>query len=275
MSLIKNMSPFLFAIVMLSTIGFVMLLPLEDILSLNKFSKFESEYIGLSIKMGSLFVLGYSIIKKLNLFTITGLSSTYKWEFKYLNLIPIYLLIIGLLTVINKDLSDIKITNVFILFLGCLAVGFAEEFIFRGLLQSLFLKKYMNHKRGLFLGVFVPALCFGLFHLVNLGNSDQILPVLIQVVFATFIGFYFGVLVLKTNKLIPIAITHGLINFFLSLQTLPSISNATTYGASSDDLGAALAPLVLFLPLFIVGLFVIRKINREALQHKLQLTFIP
>ncbi|MCO4821293.1 MAG: CPBP family intramembrane metalloprotease [Flavobacteriaceae bacterium] len=275
MSLIKNMSPFLFAIVMLSTIGFVMLLPLEDILSLNKFSKFESEYIGLSIKMGSLFVLGYSIIKKLNLFTITGLSSTYKWEFKYLNLIPIYLLIIGLLTVINKDLSDIKITNVFILFLGCLAVGFAEEFIFRGLLQSLFLKKYMNHKRGLFLGVFVPALCFGLFHLVNLGNSDQILPVIIQVVFATFIGFYFGVLVLKTNKLIPIAITHGLINFFLSLQTLPSISNATTYGASSDDLGAALAPLVLFLPLFIVGLFVIRKINREELQHKLQLTFIP
>lgn len=273
MKFIKNMSPFLFAFAMLFAIGLFMLIPIESLFENFKISKFEFEYINIFIKMSILFILCYIIIVRLKLKTIAGLSSKYKWKFKYLNLIPIYLFIIGLLTVASKDLSQIQPSNLLILLFGCLAVGFGEEFIFRGLLQPLFLKRYIKHRRGLFLGVFIPALFFGLFHLVNLINNEQVLPVLIQVVFATFIGFFFGVLVLKTNKLIPLAITHGLINFFLSLQTLPSINDASVNNVSQEGLGAALGPLILFLPLFIIGLIIIKKMNKESTQEKLQASF--
>lgn len=273
MKFIKTMSPFLFAFAMLFTIGLFMLIPIESLFDNKNISKFEFEYINIFIKMSLLFILCYIIIVKLGLTTITGLSSKYKWKFKYLNLIPIYLFIIGLLTVASKDISQIQPSNLLILLFGCLAVGFGEEFMFRGLLQSLFLKRYIKHGRGLFLGVFIPALFFGLFHLVNLINSQEVLPVLIQVVFATFIGFFFGVLVLKTNKLIPLAITHGLINFFLSLQTLPSLNDTSINNASNEGIGAALGPLILFLPLFIIGLFIIKKMNKESTQEKLNESF--
>jgi membrane protease YdiL (CAAX protease family) len=273
MKFLKNMSPFLFAFAMLFAIGLFMFIPTESLFENKNISKFEFEYINIFIKMSLLFILCYIIIIKLKLKTIAGLSSKYKWKFKYLNLIPIYLFIIGLLTVASKDVSQIQLSNLLILLFGCLAVGFGEEFIFRGLLQPLFLKKYIKHRRGMLLGVFIPALFFGLFHLVNLIDSQQVLPVLIQVVFATFIGFFFGVLVLKTNKLVPLAITHGLINFFLSLQTLPGLNDASVNNVSQEGIGAALGPIILFFPLFITGLIIIIKMNKENTQEKLQASF--
>ncbi len=64
---------------------------------------------------------------------------------------------------------------------------------------------------------------FGLFHLINLVSNDDVFTVLIQVAFASFIGFFFGVVVLKANKIIPVTLTHELINFPFSLTFLPSI----------------------------------------------------
>ena len=134
MKFIKNMSPFLFAIAMLLAIGLFMLIPLESLFENKNISNFESEYLVIFIKMSLLFISSYIIIVKLKLKIIAGLSSKYKWKFKYLNLIPIYLFIIGLLTVASKDASQIQPSNLLILLFGCLAVGFGEEFIFRGLL---------------------------------------------------------------------------------------------------------------------------------------------
>lgn len=273
MKFIKNISPFLFAFAMLFTIGLFMLIPTESVFENKNISKFKFEYINIFIKMSFLFIFCYIIIAKLKLKPIAGLSSKYKWKFKSLNLLPIYLFIAGLLTVSSKDVSQIQPTNLLILLFGCLAVGFGEEFIFRGLLQPLFLKRYIKHPRGMLLGVFIPALFFGLFHLVNLIDRQQVVPVLIQVVFATFIGFFFGVLVLKTNKLLPLAITHGLINFFLSLQTLPSLNDALVNNVSEDGIGAAIGPLILFFPLFIIGLIILIKMNKESTREKLEASF--
>jgi len=270
---IKNISPVLLACIMLVVLSIIVLLPIDSILIKMSLSDFQAEYIGLSIKMAIIFLISYRLIKKMRIESISGISSNYGWKFKYLNIIPVYLIIIGVLSIISKDLTQIHIENVLLLLLACLTVGFGEEFIFRGLLQPLFLKRYIKHRRGLFLGVFIPALFFGLFHLVNLIDSQEVLPVLIQVVFATFIGFFFGVLVLKTNKLIPLAITHGLINFFLSLQTLPNLNDASVNNVSQEGVGAALGPLILFFPLFIIGLIIIINMNKESTQEKLQASF--
>jgi membrane protease YdiL (CAAX protease family) len=124
------------------------------------------------------------------------------------------------------------------------------------------LKKYLSLKNGVFISTIIPAIIFGLFHLINLTQNDDVLAVLIQVVFATFIGFFFGALVLKTNKILPIAVTHGLVNFFFSLTFLPSLNVV-------EETDASFAPIILALPLFIIGLLVVKKIRKKDIIKKL------
>lgn len=263
---IKTISPVIFAIITLVAFGIIGLLPIDSILIKMSLSDFQSEYIGLTLKMTCILIISYRIIKILKIEHIIGLSSKYGWKFKYLNIIPVYLIILGVLSIISKDLTQIHIENLLLLLFACLTVGFAEEFLFRGVLQSLFLKKYLDHKNGVLISILSPAIVFGLFHLINLINNDDVFAVLIQVVFATFIGFFFGVLVLKTNKIIPVALTHGLINFFFSIAFLPSIK-------VTEETGASIAPILIFLPLFIIGLVVLKKIKKEDVMKKLNESF--
>ncbi len=266
MKKIKNISPVLFSFFTLVAFGIIVLLPIDTILIKMSLSDFHSEYIGLTIKMAFTFILSYRIIKKMRIENIVGSSSNYSWKFKYLNIIPSYLIIIGILSILSKDLTQVHIENLLLLLFACLTVGFAEEFLFRGLLQSLFLKKYISQKNGILISTLIPAIVFGLFHLINLINNEDVFAVLIQVVFATFIGFFFGVLVLKTNKILPVAVTHGLINFFFSIAFLPSLKVI-------EDSGASIAPIIITLPLFIIGLFVLKKIKKEDVMKKLNESF--
>ena len=268
----KTIHPFKATLLILVVLGLLMLIPIKKLLAHLQFSEFQSEYTNLIFKMTIVFSLSYFIIKRLKIENISGMSPNYKWKFKALNLIPFYLFFIGIASVASKDFSEVIPFNILLLLTGCLSVGFAEEFLFRGVLQPLFLNAYISKKRGVFIGVFYAALSFGLFHLINLFSSETVLPVLVQVIFATFIGFFFGVIVLKTNKIVPLAITHALINFFFSLQFLPGLKPAAIEKAS-NDIGSAIAPLLLTLPLFIIGLILLPKINIEEVKEKLTSNF--
>lgn len=71
--------------------------------------------------------------------------------------------------------------------------GFAEEFLFRGVLQNLF-------------GIIVASIIFGLFHV----NSKKTLT---YGVYAVVIGFYFGMIYKLTDNLTVSIVTHALNNF--------------------------------------------------------------
>ncbi|NNL01144.1 MAG: CPBP family intramembrane metalloprotease, partial [Eudoraea sp.] len=146
-------------------------------------------------------------------------------------------------------------------------VGYAEEYIFRGLLQSLFLKKYGLRKNGVFASILLSSLFFGALHLLNLTKPEYpTAQVLIQVVYATFIGFFFGVVMLKTNKLIPVAITHALINFFFLLVFLPGLKPVQDVVDDSVSIG----PIIITLPLFIIGLLIYRKLDKKEIIEKIE-----
>ena len=251
-------SPFLVTLLLFLFVGIVMLLPTKSFLQEVVGDKFKGEYLDLICKMGVLFIASYYLIQKLDLQLHLGMASDVPWKFKYLNLIPVYLFTLGILSVVSKDFASVSAVNIILLFVACLFVGFAEELLFRGVIQSLFLKKH-----GVLFSVLMSSLSFGLFHLVNLVKNDSVLgQVLVQVVFAYFIGFFFGMLLLKTGKLIPIAVTHGLINFFFSLQLLPAFN-------SHQNSSVSIAPIIIFLPLLISGVFIYRSIPNNILMEEL------
>ena len=89
-----------------------------------------------------------------------------------------------------------------------LCVGFLEELIFRGLLFQAMAKD------GVRSAIVVSSVTFGIGHIVNLfnGSGAELLPNLLQVMYAMAVGFAFVMIFCRTKSLVPCIITHSVFN---------------------------------------------------------------
>jgi len=97
-------------------------------------------------------------------------------------------------------------TVLYILAMFC--VGFLEEVIFRGLLFEAMRKD--NVKAA----IIVSSVTFGIGHIINLinGSGAELLPNLLQVIYATAAGFMFVMMYYKSKSLIGCIAAHGVFN---------------------------------------------------------------
>ena len=97
-------------------------------------------------------------------------------------------------------------TVLYILTMFC--VGFLEELIFRGFLFRAMQKDNQTA------AVIVSSVTFGIGHILNLvnGSGAELLPTLLQVIYATAAGFMFVMIVLKTHSLLVCIAAHGTLN---------------------------------------------------------------
>lgn len=97
-------------------------------------------------------------------------------------------------------------TVLYILSMFC--VGFLEEMIFRGLLFQAMAKDSVKS------AIIVSSVTFGVGHIVNLinGSGAELLPNLLQVMYAMAVGFAFVMIYCKTKSLLPCIITHSVFN---------------------------------------------------------------
>ena len=94
-----------------------------------------------------------------------------------------------------------------VLFVVCmLLIGFLEEIIFRGFLFKALSRKSVRS------ALIISSVTFGMGHIVNLLNGADFLPTLLQIGYATAIGFLFTVLFIKTKSLWPGILAHAVIN---------------------------------------------------------------
>ena len=107
--------------------------------------------------------------------------------------------------------------------LSMLCVGFLEEMIFRGLLFNAMVKD------GIKSAIIVSSLTFGIGHIVNLinGSGAELLPNILQVIYAVAVGFAFVMIYYKTKSLLPCIVTHSIIN---AVNTFASESANTHQG---------------------------------------------
>ena len=97
-------------------------------------------------------------------------------------------------------------TGLYILAMFC--VGFLEELIFRGLLFQAMAKDGVNA------AIIVSSVTFGMGHIVNLinGSGAELLPNLLQVMYAVAVGFAFVMIYCRTTSLLPCIIVHSVFN---------------------------------------------------------------
>lgn len=150
----------------------------------------------------TLLMLGF--IKQHNLWTYYGLCS-FKGNLKhYLYFIPLLLIISA--NVWNGMTMNASILETVLFVLSMICVGIIEEVIFRGFLFKAMSKD--NYK----LAIFISSITFGIGHIVNLLNGKDLIPTLLQICYATAIGFLFTIIFCKGKSLLPCIITHGAVN---------------------------------------------------------------
>lgn len=149
-------------------------------------------------------LLIFGFIKKHNLTEQYGLCALTGSLKNYLYFIPLILIIsVNLWNGVTLNVSALE-TVLFILSMLC--VGFIEEVIFRGFLFKAMCKDNVK------LAIFVSSITFGLGHIVNLLNGRELIPTLLQICYATAIGFLFTIIFSKGKSLLPCIITHSIFN---------------------------------------------------------------
>ena len=92
--------------------------------------------------------------------------------------------------------------------LSMLCVGLLEEVIFRGLLFEAMRGESVKA------AIIVSSLTFGIGHIINLinGSGAELLPNLLQVVYATAAGFMFVMMYYRSKSLVVCIAAHGIFN---------------------------------------------------------------
>ena len=142
-----------------------------------------------------------------------------------------YLYFIPLLLIVSVNLwNGININNTYdeIIFhiITMINVGFAEEIIFRGFLFKMMAKDNIK------MAVTISTVTFGIGHIINLFNGADVIPTLLQICYATAIGYLFVVIFLKSGSLIPCILAH-------------SVNNSLSVFSIENNLSLYIAPMFL------------------------------
>ena len=148
----------------------------------------------------------YFFVKKNGLTEKYGLCKPQLPATKMLFYIPLLVLLTANLWYgVRLNQSPVE-TVLYVLSMFC--VGFLEELIFRGLLFKAM------EKNGMKSAIIVSSVTFGIGHIVNLfnGSGAELLPNLLQVMYAVAIGFAFVMICCRTRSLLPCILTHSIFN---------------------------------------------------------------
>ncbi len=90
--------------------------------------------------------------------------------------------------------------------ISMLCVGFLEELIFRGFLFRAIEKENLTR------AIVISSVTFGIGHVVNLINGQDLAETISQIIFAVFVGFALVILFHKGKSLVPCIVFHGVFN---------------------------------------------------------------
>ena len=216
------------------------------------------------------FAFGFFAYRLISLFKIKNLAGFTKkkiqnWE---ILLFPIYIIIVEEL--INPSFhlfQNISLEGWIVLFFWIISVSFVEELVFRGLLQSVIIKKFARNKITLISSVFIASVIFGAFHLIDfdLGFYNE----LSQLFYAMFLGVLFGVFILITRKIWPVILIHTLINIPSVLGIFQSDIVVLSQDISFDNSQPKdlYYWTLLHLPCFIYGIYLLVKLEPQEVEE--------
>lgn len=213
--------------------------------------------------IGTGIVLFFTFLNSvLNKTTIIKLFSSRFIFSKYL--IPNALFIsVYLFFFLNKEMLILPTKIITLTALSTFILASAEEVMFRYYYFNFFMKQGISLK---ITGIYTSIL-FALAHISNIDALDiSVLNVINQIIFAFFTGLLLFSLLILTRNYFSIFLFHFLINLPTQLDKAISHSKVIQEVTSSADTSILLKVLgihILFLPLYIISLFLFKRIKSD------------
>lgn len=147
--------------------------------------------------------------------------------------------------------------------LMCVGIGLYEEGLFRGLLLHGMLDICGNDRRGLYCGVIISAVAFGMAHIdvTALSISDPLtfVQAFLKAVQTGVYAFFLAGLVLSSKSIMGAAFLHGFDDFLLMVPSMVLLSGSTDvqYVSTGDEavetIVLYLVIIALYIPLAVIG----------------------
>ncbi len=119
---------------------------------------------------------------------------------------PFSALITGSAEIVRAELTALFIAE-------CLAIGFMEETLFRGILQDTFNQIFKGKPHGQIYTVLLTSAAFGVVHLFNLFAGANVGATFLQVGYSFLIGAMLSAVLIKTDNLWLCVLLHAGFDF--------------------------------------------------------------
>ena len=173
-------------------------------------------------------------------------------------------LLLGLSEIPGKTL--IPAVEIALIFIRFILIGVAEEGLFRGVIQELFMDIFgKNTRKGILLSIVFASTLFGLNHFQNLIAGVNLLIVLVQVASAIASGLLFGAIAFRSGRIIwPMVLIHALID------ASGFVYGGMLWGVSDVDSINSLDPRsLIMIPIFVgIYIFLMRKSKTESVVNE-------
>jgi uncharacterized protein len=231
---------FFFCIAIICLVLLIGRIPVQDLLENNGVADpTDIRYIILGITIILVCVL---IAKRKKVLISGGFLRPIKKNY-WMLLLPLFFP--GLVFVVNLNFGCHKGNLALgITILTYLVRGLMEEVVFRGVIQGYLRKQYPD--KSLHKIILITAILFALIHIVNIRHSG-IQNVLLQIIYAFYMGLFFGALMVRINNVWLLGIAHGVLNTF----SFRCVEMEGEY-LSKIDIGSLLGMLLMFSPVLII-----------------------
>lgn len=239
---------------------------LENLLS-DSIGYQSAFYVRIALTQGLVALAAAFIISKLSVLRRAGLTRPEPAKSLWLVWPIIIMSILNGFSLFDGTLKiDFSQPTVDLLFLFApISTGFVEELVCRGFVLTVMLDKYGSTKRGVYKAVLLSSVLFGLLHFMNLlTGRGSFVQVGSQVLYAIFFGVFFSAIFIRCKSLWPAIVAHAVFDFMGSVEEIAVGSTFNNTMGGNASLQSALISLAILSPLFVYGLFLLRKTPLSA-----------
>ncbi len=254
--------PLVFSLLVILLGSFLTEIPIQKLL-VPYMGAQPAYYLAIILEQG---IVGGFIFILLGFFgwlTIAGFAPLEKWRALWLGWPLLVFALINLEpgTVIDTSKPELIALHL----LTALSTGWIEEILFRGAVLVALLQKWGRSRKGIYLAVLVSSALFGVTHLLNfIQGRKPLLDTATQITFAIFFGVMFCACFLRNRTIWPVILLHAAVDWAGTLDEI-AVGGGLHKVVQPMSANNALISILITLPLFLYGLFILRKVEPDSL----------
>lgn len=195
------------------------------------------------------------IVKKDSILKEKGKGIKYGIQIgKFMFILSLIVLISSLISGFGNEEANFSLSRSFWFILSFIGTGLTEEILCRGINQNIICDQLgRNNRKSVIKGILISSAIFGGLHLFNIFGGVSIKGSIIQAIYSTFIGFYWGAIYARTKNIWSVCFLHALLDCSSLIDIgMFDLGTVTETMSSGSIATMAFSLIYLFLGLYIL-----------------------